>query len=41
MDRENHQAGLDFADVWRAAQDRRAQDVTTSDIDILKAVSAF
>jgi hypothetical protein len=39
MQHENNQAGLDFADVWRAAQYRRAEDV--SDIDILKTVTAF
>jgi hypothetical protein len=41
MGHENNQAGLDLADVWLAAQHRRTQDIGTSDIDILKTVTAF
>jgi hypothetical protein len=41
MPHENKQAGLDFAEVWRAAQHRRTDDIAASDIDILKAVAVF
>jgi hypothetical protein len=41
MPRENNQAGPDFAEVWRAAQHRRADDVAASDVDILKTVAVL
>jgi hypothetical protein len=34
-------AGLDFAEVWRAAQHRRTEDIAASDVDILKTIGAF
>jgi hypothetical protein len=41
MQHGNNQAGLDFAEVWRAPQHRRTDDIATSDVDILKTISAF
>ena len=41
MRHENNQAGLDFAEVWRAAQHRRTDDIVASDVDILKTVAVF
>jgi hypothetical protein len=41
MQYENNQAGLDFAEIWRAAQYRRTENIGTSDVDILKTVAAF
>jgi tRNA-binding EMAP/Myf-like protein len=38
---ENNQVGLDFAEVWRAAQHRRTDDIAASDVDILKTVTVF
>jgi hypothetical protein len=41
MPHENNQAGLDFAEVWRAAQHRRTDDIAASEVDILKTVAVF
>jgi hypothetical protein len=41
MQDQNNQAGLDFAEVWRAAQHRRTDDIAASDVDILKTVAVF
>jgi hypothetical protein len=41
MQNDRNQAGLDFAEVWRAAQRRRSDDVAASDADILKTVCVF
>jgi hypothetical protein len=41
MPHESHQAELDFAEIWRSAQHRRADDIGASDVDILKMVAAF
>jgi hypothetical protein len=32
---------MDFAEVWRAAQHRRTDDIAASDVDILKTIGAF
>jgi hypothetical protein len=34
-------ADLDFAEIWRAAQRRRTDDIRESDVDILKTVAVF
>ena len=41
MQHKNNQAGLDFAEVWRAAQHRRTEGTGACDVDILKTVAAF
>jgi hypothetical protein len=41
MPHENNQAGLDFAEIWRAAQRRRTDDIRESDVDILKTIAVF
>jgi hypothetical protein len=41
MQHDSNQAGLDFAEVWHAAQHRRTDDIAASDVDILKTVGAF
>jgi hypothetical protein len=41
MQRDSNQPGLDFAEVWRAAQHRRSDDIAASDVDILKTIGAF
>jgi hypothetical protein len=41
MQHDSNQAGLDFAEVWRAAQHRRTDDITASDVDILKTIGAL
>jgi hypothetical protein len=41
MPHGNNQAGLDFAEVWRAAQHRRTDDIAASEVDILKTVAVF
>ena len=41
MPRDSNQAGLDFVEVWRADQHRRADDIAASDVDILKTIGAF
>jgi hypothetical protein len=41
MQHDSNQGRLSFAEVWRAAQHRRTDDIATSDIDILKAIGAF
>jgi hypothetical protein len=41
MQNDRNQAGLDFAEVWRAAQRRRTDDFAASDVGILKTVGAF
>jgi hypothetical protein len=41
MQHDSNQAGLDFAEVWRAAQLRRTDDIAASDVDILKTIGAF
>jgi hypothetical protein len=41
MQHDSDQAGLHFAEVWRAAQHRRTDDIAMSDVDILKTIGAF
>jgi hypothetical protein len=41
MPHDSNRAGLDFAEVWRAAQHRRTDDIAASDVDILKTIGAF
>jgi len=41
MPHENNQAGLDFAEVWRAAEHRRTDDIRSTDVDVLKTVAVF
>lgn len=41
MRHNSNRAGMDFAEVWRAAQHRRTDDIAASDVDILKTIGAF